>query len=109
MGSQCQIYLNDLIGEHMKIVDQLEDYRQAVDDFESTNNQLINIKNTQVVKTFTILAFVTFPMMLFSAVFSMNTKDTPIVESEHGFWIILGIMVSAMLIMFAYFRKKDWL
>lgn len=109
LGSQCQIYLNDLIGEHMKIVDQLEDYRQAVDDFESTNNQLINIKNTQVVKTFTILAFVTFPMMLFSAIFSMNTKNTPIVDGDNGFWVILGIMVMAMLVMFAYFKKRDWL
>ncbi|MEK7180922.1 MAG: CorA family divalent cation transporter [Patescibacteria group bacterium] len=109
LGTQCQIYLNDLIGEHMKIVDQLEDYRQAVEDFESTNNQLIGLKNAQVVRTFTILAFVTFPMMLFSAIFSMNTKNTPIVESENGFWIILAIMVAAMFVMFAYFRKRDWL
>ncbi|MEK7193620.1 MAG: CorA family divalent cation transporter [Patescibacteria group bacterium] len=109
LGEGCQIYMNDLIGENIKILDQLEDYRQAVDDFESTNNQLIGIKNAQVVKTFTILAFLTFPMMLFAALFSMNTKDTPLVDHPQGFWIIFGIMGLAMLGMFGYFRKKDWI
>lgn len=108
-GPSCRIYLNDLIGEHMKIVGQLDDYRQAIEDFESTNNQLINLKNIQVTKTFTILAFLTFPMMLFAAIFSMNVKDTPLSEHPYGFWIVLAIMITAMGGMFAYFRKKDWI
>lgn len=109
LGDTCVIYTNDLIGEQLKTMDQLDDYRQAIEDFESTNNQLINIKNTQVVKTFTILAFLTFPMMLFAALFGMNTKDTPLVDHPYGFWIILSIMIATMAGMYVYFRKKDWL
>ena len=109
LGSNCSVYFNDLIGEHMKIIDQLEDYREAVEDYGTTNNQLIHLKNAQVVKTFTILAFLTFPMMLFAALFSMNTKDTPIVELPYGFWIVLGIMLVAMIGMYRYFRKRDWI
>lgn len=108
-GPDSHIYVNDLIGEHLKVLDQLEDYRQAVEDFEITNNQLINIKNAEVVKTFTILAFLTFPMMLFAALFSMNTRDTPIVEFPYSFWIILGIMALAMTGMYRFFKRKDWL
>ena len=109
LGPTCELYLNDLLGEHIKILDQLEDYRQAVEDFESTNNQLMNIKSMQVVKTFTILAFLTFPMMLFAALFSMNTRGTPLVDHPQGFWIVFGIMAVAMLGMFSYFRRKDWI
>ncbi|MBI3588945.1 MAG: hypothetical protein HY093_00825 [Candidatus Liptonbacteria bacterium] len=107
--ANCSVYMNDLIGEHMKITDLLEDYRQAIEDFEDTNNQLINIKNSQLVKTFTILAFLTFPMMLFASLFSMNTRGTPIVNNPRAFWIVLGVMIIAMTGMFAYFKKKDWL
>lgn len=108
-GGDAEVYLNDLIGEHLKTIDQLEDYRQAIEDFETTNNQLINIKNIQVTKTFTILAFLTFPMMLFAALFSMNTRGTPIVNHPQAFWIIFGIMVAAISGMFAYFKKRDWI
>ncbi|KKW17006.1 MAG: Mg2 transporter protein CorA family protein [Parcubacteria group bacterium GW2011_GWA1_50_14] len=109
LGEACQVYMNDLIGENIKILDQLEDYREAAEDFEDTNNQLIGVKNAQVVKTFTILAFLTFPMMLFAALFSMNTKGTPIIDHPQGFWIVLLIMILGMVAMFAYFRRKDWI
>ena len=108
-GSSSQIYFNDLEGEFMKILDQLDGYREAIEDFETTNNELINIKNAQVVKTFTILAFLTFPMMLFAALFSMNVKNTPIIGHDFDFWIILGVMAVAMTGMYSYFRNKDWL
>lgn len=109
LGKECRLYFNDLLGEQMKIMNQLEDYRQAIEDHESTNLQLINLKNSQVVKTFTIMAFLTFPMMLFATLFSMNTKDTPVVSEPHGFWIILVIMLVTMSGMVIYFRRKDWL
>lgn len=108
-GEKSRVYLNDLAGDYLKLLNQLEDYRQAVSDFEDTNNQLINVKNNEVTKTFTILAFLTFPLMLFAALFSMNTRDTPIIDWPGAFWIIFGVMVLAMVGMFAYFRKRDWL
>lgn len=108
-GEGARVYLNDLVGEHLKIIDQLEDYRQAIEDFGRTNNQLINLKHAEVTKTFTVLAFLTFPMMLFAALFSMNTRDTPLVEVPYAFWIIIGVMVGAMTGMYLYFRKKDWI
>ena len=108
-GKSARVYLNDLIGDHLRLTDQIEDYREALEDFEDTNNQLISIKTIEVTKTFTILAFLTFPMMLFAALFSMNAKDTPLVNLPYSFWIILGIMAVAMSLMFAYFKKKEWL
>lgn len=108
-GDSCHIYLNDLLGDYLKLLNRLEDYRQAVIDFEDTNNQLINIKTGEVTKTFTILAFLTFPLMLLSSLFSMNVRDVPLVDLPGGFWIILGIMIAGMIGMLVYFKKKKWL
>ena len=108
-GERSRIYINDLIGDYVKLINHLEAFREAVSDFEDTNNQLMNVKTNEVVKTFTILAFLTFPLMLFAALFSMNTKQTPIVDHPYGFWIILFIMVTSVMGMFVYFRGRDWL
>lgn len=107
-GEKAAIYLNDLAGDQLKIVNQLEDYRSAVSDFEDTNNQLMNVKINTVMKTFTSLSFLTFPFMLLAAIFSMNTRDTPIVDLPGAFWIIFGIMVVGMTSLVAYFRSKKW-
>ena len=107
-GGDAEVYLNDLVGEQLKVVSQIQDYRETVSDFEDTNNQLMNMKINTVMKTFTSLSFLTFPFMLLATLFSMNTVDTPLVSSPYGFWVIIGIMIVCMIGMTVYFKKKDW-
>jgi magnesium transporter len=107
-GKSAEVYLNDLIGDHLKIVNQLEDYREAISDFEHTNNQLMNMKINSAMKTFTSLSFLTFPFLLIAALFSMNTRDTPIVGLPYAFWIIIGIMAVGMITLATYFKRKGW-
>ena len=107
-GDNAGIYLDDLVGDHLKVVNQLEDYRDAVRDFEDTNNQLMNLKINSVMKTFTSLSFLTFPFMLVAAIFSMRTADTPFIDAPHAFWIIVGTMIAGMIVLGIYFRNKKW-
>jgi len=107
-GDSAEIYLSDLMGDQLKVVNQLEDYREAISDFEDTNNQLMNLKINSVMKTFTSLSFLTFPFMLIAALFSMNTRDTPLIGLAYGFWIIIGIMIVGMILLTVYFKRKGW-
>jgi magnesium transporter len=107
-GDTAEVYLNDLMGDQLKVVNQLEDYRDAIADFEDTNNQLMNLKINSVMKTFTSLSFLTFPFMLLAALFSMNTRDTPIISLPYAFWIVFGTMAVLMIIVATYFKRKGW-
>lgn len=107
-GGDAEVYLNDLIGDQLKVINQLEDYRDAIADFEDTNNQLMNLKINTVMRTFTLLSFLTFPFMLLAALFSMNTKGTPIVDLPNSFWIIVGVMIVGMTSLILYFKKRKW-
>jgi Mg2+ and Co2+ transporter CorA len=108
-GKESIPYINDLIADHAKIANLLEDYRMAVIDFEQTNTQLLNARTNQVVKTFTILAFSTFPLTLVAALLSIPTNTKPIIGMPNDFWIIVGTMGVALLTMFAIFKIKKWL
>jgi magnesium transporter len=107
-GNDAEVYLNDLAGEHLKVVRQLTDYRDAIADFEDTNNQLMNVKINSAMRTFTALSFLTFPFVLIAAIFSMRTVDTPLVNLPGGFWIIVGAMAVGIVSLFVYFRKRKW-
>ena len=107
-GTESEPYLEDLVGDHLNIVHQIEDCRETVSDFEDTNNQIMNMKINTVMQTFTSLSFLTFPFMLLAAIFSMNTKGTPIVDNPHAFWIILGFMATGMIVLATLFRNKKW-
>lgn len=79
------------------------------DDLRRTNDSLLETKQNGFMRVFTILAFITFPLTLFSSMFGMNTEHTPIVGHEADFWIIVLIMILVSVGFFAYFRYKKWL
>lgn len=81
----------------------------TLDDLRETNMGLLTTKQNEVMKTFTILAFITFPLTLFTSLFGMNTVTTPIVGDNGDFWIILGIMVIVTIFFFVYFKYKKWI
>ena len=78
-------------------------------DLKDTNNALVSTKQNEVMKMFTILAFITFPLTLFTSMFGMNTVTTPIVGSEGDFWIILSIMAVVSITFFGYFKYRNWI
>jgi magnesium transporter len=108
-GGDAELYLNDALGDQLKLVSELSDYRDTIADFENTNNQLMNLKINRVVQRLTSLSFIAFPILLLAGLFTMNTTDTPIVNLPHSFWIVIGMMAALAAVLFAYFRKKDWI
>lgn len=106
-------------GNYETVLNQLEhSYRHlnrsvyalmsTVEELRETNNSLLTTKQNEVMKMFTILAFITFPLTLFTSMFGMNTETTPIVGREGDFWFILGIMAIVSISFFAFFRYKKW-
>lgn len=81
----------------------------AVENLRNTNNALLTAKQNEVMKTLTIMAFITFPLSLFTSMFGMNTEATPILGMPNDFWIIVGIMSFITVCFFAYFRYKKWI
>lgn len=74
-----------------------------------TNLAMLTTKQNEIMKTLTIMAFITFPLTLFTQMFGMNTETTPLIGMPGDFWIIVGIMTVATLIFFAYFKHKKWM
>ncbi|MFC1756818.1 magnesium transporter CorA family protein [Patescibacteria group bacterium] len=101
--------LSALIGEHSKIRALLQNSKETTETLHQTNESLLSTKTNEIMKTLTIMAFITFPLMLLSGVFGMNTVHTPIIGARGDFWIITVAMITATFGMFAIFKKKGWL
>lgn len=102
-------YLSALSGQHLKLINELEGYRTAIRDFESTNIQMMNVKTNEVLKTFTMLSFLTFPLSLVIGVFAMDAADTPLIHTPGAFWMFAAGIMLAIALMLTYFKGKKWL
>ncbi len=102
-------YLIDLLGEHHQVLNQAENNRESIEGLQTTNSALLEHKTGEIMKVLTIMAFVTFPLTLLANIFSMNTITMPIIGEPNDFWVIIGIMLSAVILFFAFFKSKKWL
>lgn len=78
-------------------------------DLRSTNDSLLTTKQNEIMKFLTVISFITFPLMLFTSMFGMNTEDTPIVGLRFDFWIIVIVMAVVSIVLLIYFKFKRWL
>lgn len=87
----------------------LANARELQSELRITNDSLLYAKQNEVMKTLTIMAFVTFPLTLLAGLFGMNTVGTPLVGAPHDFWIVVGTMLILTIIFFSYFKYRKWL
>jgi len=101
--------IRSISGEYARLAGAIKSNRASLTELRATNNSLLGTKQNEIMKIFTIMAFVTFPLSLVASVFGMNTLTTPIVGHPWDFWIIVGVMTAAAVAFFAFFKYKKWL
>lgn len=94
-------YINNIIGDYFRIWNLLENHKETIDSLQDTHDSLLSHKTNEIIRTLTIISFITFPLMIISSIFSMNAND--------NFWLIIGIMILATAGMFWFFKQKKWL
>lgn len=108
-GDDFTYYIHAAIGEYQKIASVLEGHRETIAELRKTNDSLLTTKQNETIKTLTIMAFITLPLSLIAAVFGMNVEHTPLIGAPGDFWIIIGLMVVTLIILFVYFKRKNWM
>ncbi len=108
-GTSFRHFIDDLRVEYTSVHELVMSNRELLNDLRDTNDSLLSTKQNEHSKMFSILAFVTFPIMVFLALLTVPTEHTPIIGNAFDWEIIFGIVIVAALGMFYFFKKKGWL
>ncbi len=102
-------YVKSLLDEFTKIHDTVRSQSELLTELRVTNDSLLTTKQDETMKTFTVLAFVTFPISLAVSLLTINSQWNPIYGHPYDFWIILGIAVMIVFVLLIFFKHKKWL
>lgn len=108
-GVNFRYHTDDLVVEYKKVVDNVRNLHELVHVLRETNDSLLSTKQNETMKTFTMMAFVTFPLTLFVSLFTIPASHTPILGYPYDFEIIVGIVILAIIVMLTTFKYKKWL
>jgi len=108
--AQIKKLFNNLQETLTLIWNNLESQKEMIEVLNNTNESLLNDKISDIMKTLTIFSVIVFPLTLLAAIFGMNTVNSmPFINSEYGFWLVIGVMCIGCLGMLFFFERKGWL
>ena len=105
-GKDFSHYLNSMLAELARVENLLDNSKETIELLRDTNDSLLSSKTNEVMKTLTVMAFVTFPAMFLATLLSMNTAWLPIVGVPGDFWIVLLSYDNWRLHRFLVFQKE---
>ncbi len=107
-GEESKIYFADLLGSFLRVHYLLENLRATIISYSETVSQLFQLRTSEVVRRFSILGFLTFPLLLYATIALQPTVEPTLVQSPAEFWIILGAITVIVVALAIFFRKKGW-
>lgn len=105
-GEKVRPFLNDLLGEYLKVWDLLETHKETLDALYDTNRQLLAAKTNEIMRVFTILAFISFIPTAIANIYGMNIENIPFAGRPNAFWAIILLMVSFTGMVYAALKWK---
>ncbi|MDB5225377.1 MAG: hypothetical protein JWL87_329 [Candidatus Adlerbacteria bacterium] len=109
LGPEYSYHLREVEGARARVERTVESLRDSLSELRATNDSLLNTKQNEIMKTFTVLAFTFLPLSFIAGLFGMNTVNNPIAGSAYDFWILVGGMCIIALCCIGYFKHKDWI
>lgn len=108
-GDEFESEAKAITEQWRRLMKRVNNQMDLLIELRETNNSMLSTKQNEIMKIFTIMAFVTFPLSLIASIFGMNTSSTPLLGLPNDFWIVIGIMFMISLAMFSFFKYKKWM
>jgi magnesium transporter len=108
LPEELELYFDDIVDAAERIWDLLDNYKEVVEAIESTNESVISHRQNDVLRVLTIISTTMLPLFVITGIFGMNVLF-PGEGTTWAFWVILGLMLSAIGGMLGLLRWKRWL
>jgi magnesium transporter len=107
--ADLQALVTELAGDVAGVKEHAGFEHEKVRYLQSAVTNILNIKQNQIVKVFTIITAVFLPPTLVGTFYGMNFAVMPELSWEHGFIYSMFLTLGAALLPLLYIKKRGWL
>jgi magnesium transporter len=101
-------YLRDVYDRLARITDLLDSFRDELATMLDIYVSQVSNQLNEVMKVLTLITVIIVPVTLVASIYGMNVLF-PGVNTVHGFYVAMGIMVVTAIGMVWFFRSRKWL
>ena len=103
------LYLRDVYDHTIQVIDALETLRDILSSMLDIYLSSISNRMNEIMKVLTIISTLFIPLTFMVGIYGMNFHFMPELQWRWSYPILWGIMLSVVVGMLYYFRRKKWL
>lgn len=103
------IYLRDVYDHTIQVIDTVETFRDMVSGMLEIYLSSISNRMNEVMKVLTIISTLFIPLSFIVGLYGMNFRNMPELKWNWGYPMVWIVIISVVVGMLLYFRRKKWL
>lgn len=109
MDEQLRRYFRDVADHARRTDEEVTAQRELLTSILQANAALLSVHQNEVVRTISAYAAVIAVPTFLASVWGMNFTHMPELDEPWGYWIALGMMAVAVIVLLRFFRHIKWL
>jgi magnesium transporter len=96
---------------HQKSLELLEQIESDMGSLESASNFFFaaqSHKMNEIMKTLTVISAIFIPLTFIAGIYGMNFTYIPELNYVNGYFVVMGVMFSIVILMILYFKRRRW-
>ena len=102
-------YFSDMKDNILFRIDEIENQKSDLDSLSNLLFGKLSQRSNEIMQFLTIVASIFIPLTFIAGVYGMNFKNMPELQTDYGYFIVVGLMIATAIGLILYFRKKKWL
>lgn len=103
------IYLRDLHDHAIRVIDTVETFRDLLSGMMDIYLSSVSNRMNEIMKVLTIITTIFVPVTFIVGVYGMNFEFMPELHSPWGYPLTWGVIITIIVMLLLYFRRKKWL
>jgi magnesium transporter len=109
VSADSALLFADVRDHVLKVIDEVDTLNALMDAALHANLALIQVKqNEDMRKISAWIAIGAVPTMI-AGIYGMNFKHMPELETQYGYYVVVGLLAAVSFGLFRLFRKNEWL
>ncbi len=104
-----QVLVNELAGDVAGTKEHATFQHERVRYLQTAVTNILNIKQNEIIKVFTIITAVFLPPTLIGTLYGMNFAVMPELSWKHGFIYSMCLTLGAAILPLWYIKRRGWL
>ncbi|HVE90502.1 MAG TPA: CorA family divalent cation transporter, partial [Burkholderiaceae bacterium] len=104
-----QVLVNELAGDVAGTKEHAAFQHEKVRYLQTAVTNILNIKQNEIIKVFTIVTAVFLPPTLIGTLYGMNFAVMPELSWQHGFIYAMCLTLGAAILPLWYIKRRGWL